>query len=65
MEKDLFTDIEDQDETVKEICDNEDRFNSRKYFKECELAEQRKISDKKDKNNMKKSLTNIRKGINL
>jgi hypothetical protein len=47
--KDLFSDIEENeeiDETVKEICENEDRFNNN-YCKDSILAKPEKLKNDK------------------
>jgi hypothetical protein len=44
--KDLFSEVEEKeeiDETIREVCENEDRFNSEEYYKECKDAEKKKL----------------------
>lgn len=41
--KDLFSDIEQEDETVREVIENEDRFNSKEYYLKCKKAEGKKL----------------------
>ena len=51
-EVDLFSHLEEKeeiDETIREVCENEDRFNSKNYFEKCKDAERKKLFEKRSK----------------